>query len=162
MVLPHGSVKKLIGRVLSWSDEPVELKENQINKNMNDYLKMSIEDLEKLKEDLLSQRDNLEDTIGEIISNIKSKKTQINDNYLRLNPYYKDKVSCLKIVVNDISGYIVTKVTPNDKWMGIYQFYTETIDFLKYYEMCSKSDWENAIDRLNIYFKDSSLKVEEL
>ena len=56
---------------------------------MNDYSKMSIEDLEKLKEDLLSQRDNLEDTIGEIISNIKSKKTQINDNNLRLNPYYK-------------------------------------------------------------------------
>lgn len=27
MVLPHGSVKKLIGRELSWSDEPVELKE---------------------------------------------------------------------------------------------------------------------------------------
>lgn len=129
---------------------------------MNDYLKMSIEDLEKLKEDLLSQRDNLEDTIGEIISNIKSKKTQINDNYLRLNPYYKDKVSCLKIVVNDISGYIVTKVTPNDKWMGIYQFYTETIDFLKYYKVCSKSEWENAIDRLNIYFKDASLEVKEL
>ena len=27
MVLPHGSVKKLIGRELSWSDEPVELKQ---------------------------------------------------------------------------------------------------------------------------------------
>ena len=162
MVLPKGSIKKLIGRELSWSDEPVELKENQINKNMNDYLKMSIEDLERLKEDLLSQRDNLEDTIGEIISNIKSKKTQINDNYLRLNPYYEDKVSCLKIVVNDVSGYIVTKVTPNDKWMGIYQFYTETIDFLKYYKVCSKSEWENAIDRLNIYFKDASLEVKEL
>ena len=162
MVLPHGSIKKLTGIELSWSDEPVELKENQINKNMNDYSKMSIEDLEKLKEDLLSQRDNLEDTIGEIISNIKSKKTQINDNYLRLNPYYKDNVSCLKIVVNDISGYIVTKVTPNDKWMGIYQFYTETIDFLKYYKVCSKSEWENAIDRLNIYFKDASLEVKEL
>ena len=160
--MPKGSIKKLTGIELSWSDELVELKENQINKNMNDYLKMSIEDLEKLKEDLLSQRDNLEDTIGEIISNIKSKKTQINDNYLRLNPYYKDKVSCLKIVVNDVSGYIVTKVTPNDKWMGIYQFYTETIDFLKYYKVCSKSEWENAIDRLNIYFKDSSLEVKEL
>lgn len=160
--MPKGSIKKLIGRELTWDNEPVELKENQINKNMNDYLKMSIEDLEKLKEDLLSQRDNLEDTIGEIISNIKSKKTQINDNYLRLNPYYKDKISCLKIVVNDVSGYIVTKVTPNDKWMGIYQFYTETIDFLKYYKVCSKSEWENAIDRLNIYFKDASLKVEEL
>ena len=30
MVLPHGSVKKLIGRELSWSDEPVELKEEQL------------------------------------------------------------------------------------------------------------------------------------
>ena len=46
--------------------------------------------------------------------------------------------------------------------MGIYQFYTETIDFLKYYKVCSKSEWENAIDRLNIYFKDASLKVKEL
>ena len=27
MVLPHGSIKKLIGRELSWDDEPVELKE---------------------------------------------------------------------------------------------------------------------------------------
>ena len=26
MVLPHGSIKKLIGIELSWSDEPVELK----------------------------------------------------------------------------------------------------------------------------------------
>ena len=129
---------------------------------MNDYSKMSIEDLEELKENLLNQKSNLNHTIEEVISNIKSKKTQINDNNLRLNPYYKDNVSCLKIVVNDISGYIVTKVTPNDKWMGIYQFYTETIDFLKYYKVCSKSEWENAIDRLNIYFKDASLEVKEL
>jgi hypothetical protein len=28
MVLPHGSIKKLIGRELSWEDEPVELKDN--------------------------------------------------------------------------------------------------------------------------------------
>ena len=27
MVLPHGCIKKLIGRKLSWDDEPVELKE---------------------------------------------------------------------------------------------------------------------------------------
>lgn len=26
MYLPHGSIKKLIGRELSWNDEPVELK----------------------------------------------------------------------------------------------------------------------------------------
>ena len=28
MILPHGSIKKLIGRKLSWEDESVELKEN--------------------------------------------------------------------------------------------------------------------------------------
>ena len=28
MELPKGSIKKLIGRELSWEDEPVELKEN--------------------------------------------------------------------------------------------------------------------------------------
>ena len=27
MVLPHGSIKKLIARELTWEDEPVELKE---------------------------------------------------------------------------------------------------------------------------------------
>lgn len=26
VLIPHGSIKKLIGRELSWSDEPVELK----------------------------------------------------------------------------------------------------------------------------------------
>lgn len=26
VALPHGSIKKLIGRELTWSDEPVELK----------------------------------------------------------------------------------------------------------------------------------------
>ena len=28
MYLPHGCIKKLIGRELSWNDEPVELKED--------------------------------------------------------------------------------------------------------------------------------------
>ena len=28
--LPKGSIKKLIGRELSWNDEPVELKEEQL------------------------------------------------------------------------------------------------------------------------------------
>ena len=129
---------------------------------MSDYSKMSIEDLEKLKKNLLNQKSDLNHTIEEVINNIRFKKAQTSNDTLRLNPYYKDNVSCLKIVVNDISGYIVTKVTPNDKWMGIYQFYTETIDFLKYYKVCSKSEWENAIDRLNIYFKDASLEVKEL
>lgn len=43
-----------------------------------------------------------------------------------------------------------------------YQFLSNTVDFLTYYEICSKSDWDSAVDRLNMWFKDASLKVKEL
>ena len=130
--------------------------------NINNYSEMSIEDLEKLKKDLLDQKSNLNNTIEEVINNIRFKKTQASDDTLRLNPYYKDKSSYLKVVISDGSGYIITKVTPSGKCLGIYQFLSNTIDFLQYYEICSKSDWDSAIDRLNVWFKDASLKVGEL
>lgn len=129
---------------------------------MSNYSEMSIEDLEKLKIKLLSQRDNLENTIGEIINNIRAKKLQVSNHALREHPYYKDKTSYLKVVINDGTGYTITKITPGGKYRGVYQFNTYTIDFLKYYKMCSKSDWDSAIDRLNVWFKDASLKVKEL
>ena len=129
---------------------------------MNDYSKMSIEDLEKLKEDLLSQRDNLEDTIEEIVNNIGFKKAPDGDKILRLNPYYKDKSSYLKVTISDKGGYIITKVTPSGNYLGISQFLSNNIDFLKYYERCSIFNWEDALSRLNIYFKDASLEVKEL
>lgn len=130
--------------------------------NMNDYLKMSIEDLEELKKNLLNQISNLNNTIEEVVNNIRFKKIQAGNKTIGLNPYYKNKSSYLKIVISDGGGYIVTKVTPSGKCLGIYQFLSNTIDFLTYYEICSKSDWDSAIDRLNIYFKDASLKVKEL
>ena len=130
--------------------------------NMSDYSEMSIEDLEKLKENLLGQRGNLDNTIEDVLNSIKAKRLQINDKTLRLNPYYKDKSSYLKVVISDGGGYIVTKVTPSGKCLGIYQFLSNTIDFLKYYKMCAKSEWDSAIDRLNIWLKDASLKVKEL
>ena len=130
--------------------------------NISNYSKMSIEDLEKLKKDLLDQKSNLNNTIEEVINNIRFKKTQASDDTLRLNPYYKDKSSYLKVVISDGSGYIVTKVTPSGKCLGIYQFLSNTIDFLQYYEMCSQSDWDSAIDKLNVWFKDASLKIKEL
>ena len=129
---------------------------------MNDYSKMSIEDLEELKEDLLSQRDNLEDTIEEIVNNIGFKKAPDGDKVLRLNPYYKDKSSYLKVTISDKGGYIITKVTPSGNYLGISQFLSNNIDFLKYYERCSIFNWEDALSRLNIYFKDASLEVKEL
>lgn len=129
---------------------------------MSDYSEMSIEDLEKLKENLLGQRGNLDNTIEDVINSIKAKKLRINDKTLRLNPYYKDKSSYLKVVISDGGGYIVTKITPNGKCLGIYQFLSNTIDFLKYYKMCAKSEWDSALDRLNIWLKDTNLKVKEL
>ena len=130
--------------------------------NINNYSEMSIEDLKKLKEDLLDQKSSLNNTIEEVINNIRFKKIQAGNKTIRLNPYYKDKSSYLKVVISDGGGYIVTKVTPSGKCLGIYQFLSNTIEFLKYYEMCSKSEWDSAIDRLNIWLKDASLKVKEL
>lgn len=55
---------------------------------------------------------------------IKAKRLQTDEMSLKLNPYYKDKVNYLKITINDNFHfkYIVTKVTPNGKSVGIYQF----------------------------------------
>ena len=130
--------------------------------NMSDYSNMSIKDLEELKENLLNQKSNLNNTIEEIINNIRAKKLQVSNHALREHTYYKDKSSYLKVVISDGSGYIVTKITPSGKCLGIYQFLSNTIDFLKYYEMCSKSEWDSAIDRLNMWLKDASLKIKEL
>jgi hypothetical protein len=127
---------------------------------MSDYSNMSIKDLEELKENLLDQKSNLNNTIEEVVNNIRFKKIQASNKTIGLNPYYKDKSSYLKVVISD--GYIVTKVTPSGKCLGIYQFLSNTVDFLTYYEICSKSDWDSAIDRLNMWFKDASLKIKEL
>ena len=129
---------------------------------MSNYSNMSIKDLEELKENLLNQKSNLNNTIEEVVNNIKFKKTQASDNTLRLNPYYKDKTSYIKVVISDGGGYVVTKVTPSGKCLGIYQFLSNTVEFLKYYEMCSKFDWECALNKLNMWLKDASLKVKEL
>ena len=131
---------------------------------MSDYSNMSIKDLEELKENLLNQISNLNNTIEEVVNNIRFKNTQASDDTLRLNPYYKDKASYLKITINDNSyfKYTVTKVTPSSTSVGIYQFSSDNINFLRYYKVCSQSEWYSAIDRLNVWFKDSNLKVGEL
>ena len=131
---------------------------------MNDYSKMSTEDLEELRESLLGQREVLDDTIERVIKEIKAKRLQTDEMSLKLNPYYKDKVTYLKVTINNNScfKYTVTKITPIGKFIGIQQFSSDNVDFLRYYKMCSKSEWSNALDRLNVWFKDASLKVKEL
>ena len=129
---------------------------------MSDYSNMSIKDLEELKENLLNQKSNLNNTIEEVVNNLRFKKTQASHDTLRLNPYFKDKASYLKVIISDGSGYIVTKIIPSGKCLGIYQFLSNTIEFLKYYEMCSKSEWDSALSKINMWFKDVNLKVKEL
>ena len=132
--------------------------------NISNYSEMSTEDLEELRESLLSQREVLDDTIERVIKEIKAKRLQTDEMSLKLNPYYKDKVNYLKITINDNdgTGYTVTKITPGGKCIGIYQFNADNTNFLKYYKICSQSEWESAIDRLNIWFKDASLKIKKL
>ena len=129
---------------------------------MSDYSNMSIKDLEELKEDLLDRRSNLNNTIEEVINNIRYKKTLANNSDIRINPYYKNKVSYIKVNISDRGEYIVTKVNPNGKCFGISQYILNTTDFLKYYEMCSKSEWEGALSRLNMWLKDANLKVKDI
>ena len=132
--------------------------------NMGDYSKMSTEDLEEHRERLLSQREVLDDAIERVVEEIKAKRLQTEEMSLKLNPYYKDKVSYLKITINDNSHfkYTVTKLTPSGKSVGIYQFSSDSIDFLRYYKICSQSEWNSAIDRLNVWFKDASLEIKKL
>ena len=132
--------------------------------NISNYSEMSTEDLEELRESLLGQREVLDDTIERVIKEIKAKRLQTEEMSLKLNPYYKDKVNYLKITINDNFHfkYTITKVTPSSKSVGIYQFSSDDIGFLRYYKICSKSEWSNALDRLNIWLKDASLKVGEL
>ena len=81
---------------------------------------MSIEDLEKLKKNLLNQKSDLNNTIEEVVNNIRFKKIQADNKTIGLNPYYK---SYLKVVISDEGGYIITKVTPNSNYLGISQFF---------------------------------------
>ena len=53
-------------------------------------------------------------------------------------------------------------VTPSGESVGIYQFSSDNIDFLRYYKVCSQSEWDSAIDRLNVWLKDANLKVKKL
>ena len=69
-------------------------------------------------------------------------------------------MSCIKVGISDRGEYIVTKITPSGKYLGISQYISNTTDFLKYYEMCSKSEWECALSKLNMWLKDSNLKLK--
>lgn len=129
---------------------------------MSNYSTMSVKDLEELKERLLSQRCNLDNEIEQAITELKIKRVNLEDNTIRQNPYYKDKANVIKITINNNSSikYTITKIKPTGTVLGIEQFNSMDVNFLKYYKMCSKLDWDNAIDRLNVWLKDANLKIK--
>lgn len=107
--------------------------------------------------------DRLTDKCHEFISgkmNAEFPRPDINSG--EYHDYYKNKVSYIKVNISDRGEYIVTKVNPNGKCFGISQYILNTTDFLKYYEMCSKSEWEGALSRLNMWLKDANLKVKDI
>ena len=79
--------------------------------NMSDYSNMSIKDLEELKENLLNQKSNLNNTIEEIINNIRFKKTQANDDTLRLvfqdgNKLFPEEDGCEEVYTHQYDEFI--------------------------------------------------------
>lgn len=115
---------------------------------MSDYSTYSMTDLEKLKEDLLSQRYNLDNTIDSISKAIVDKRISLGDTALKTNPYYKDRASVIKVTVNE-SDYTITKLLLYGSVVGVDVFNSRDTSFLKYFKMCSEQDWLRAIDTLN-------------
>lgn len=130
---------------------------------MSDYSTMETKDLEELKGRLLSQRSNLDNEIEQIVTELKIKRINLNDTTLKLNPYYKDRANVIKVTINDHSShkYTITRIKPYGKLPGIDQFNSQDTDFLKYYKMCSKIDWDNALEKINNGFKDANIRLEE-
>lgn len=126
---------------------------------MNDYSKYSIKELEELKEELYKQKFELEETLHSVKQTIVDKKLALDNNTLIANPYYKDKASVLKVTVND-SDYTVTKIHTQGRIVGIDVFRVKDIEFLKYFKMCAKVDWDKAIETLNYYLK--CVKIDEI
>ena len=127
---------------------------------MSDYKDYSIEDLENLKDDLMSQRSKLDNAIDDIVDTLKYKRSTIGDNIIKSNPYYKDKSVVIKVTIVN-NNYLIIRIKPQGTCISIDQIIQPDADFLKYYKMCGKRDWDNALDRLNIWFKDSNLKVSD-
>lgn len=130
------------------------------NKTMNDYADYSEKDLEELRDRLTLQSNNLEETIREVNNALKIKRCALGDLAIAKNPYYKDKSVVIKIIVSK-GSYIVTRIKSSGICISVDQITQHDTNFLKYYKMCSKIDWDRALSNLNYFFKNSNLSVNE-
>ena len=126
---------------------------------MSDYTIMELSDLEKLQKEYQSQIYNAKNTLEEITRAIYIKKVNADDRTIKLNPYYKDKRDVIKVTINNNSSfkYEITRIRYIGPSTCIHRFSSQDLDFLKYYKMCSKLDWQHAIDQLNVWLKGDLL-----
>lgn len=127
---------------------------------MSDYTNYSEKDLEELRDKLTTQCNNLEETIKEINNALKVKRCALGDLAIAKNPYYKDKSVVIKVIVSK-GSYIVTRIKCSGTCISVDQLTHHDTNFLKYYKMCSKVDWDKALNNLNYFFKNSNLSVNE-
>lgn len=111
---------------------------------MSDY---TTQDLEELRDRLASQRDNLEHTIREVTNALKVKRTALGDLAIAKNPYYKDKSVVIKVIASK-GSYIITRIKASGTCISVDQLTQPDTSFLKYYKLCSKVDWYNALSRI--------------
>lgn len=125
---------------------------------MNDISSMELSDLENLKSDYLNKIQNLNDTLDEINSAITAKRINVDNITIKNNPYYRDKMYLIKITI-DKNKYVITKVKPGGIAPCLIQYAEDNLGFLKYYKMCTKQEWDDAINNFNEWFVVSGYKV---
>lgn len=125
---------------------------------MNDISSMELSDLENLKSDYLNKIQNLNDTLDEINSAIIAKRINVDNITIKNNPYYRDKMYLIKITI-DKNKYVITKVKPSGIVPCLIQYTEDNLGFLKYYKMCTKQEWDDAINNFNEWFVFSGYKV---
>lgn len=132
---------------------------------MSDYANTSIEELRKLKERLTSQKGKIDNEISQIVKEIAKKSDEINDETIIRNPYYKDKTCVIKITIDGLHTslkYTITKIKYNGRFLSVEHFYEQNTSFMRRYETANESDWTNAINHLNAYLNDASIKMIDM
>ena len=118
---------------------------------MSNYSEMQTKDLEELRERLLNQWHNLDNTITQVTAELQRKKVSLSELAIKKNPYYKDKNNVLKITITD-GVYFITRLHITGKVIEVDQLCSNDSHFLKYYKMCEKSEWDAQLAKLNDYF----------
>lgn len=120
----------------------------------------TLEELKNTFKKLQEESNNLYNKIRALENQDKISKFTVGECYL--DTRQDNLIKIVSIQDNYVYYICLDNLSICRENSCIYQFLSNTVDFLTYYEICSKSDWDSAIDRLNMWFKDASLKIKEL